>query len=176
MSAIGTKRTCIHVRFEGNNGHDPDVTRCLLLTQSGLSGSAQAREALATFAGEDDNLARVEMEWLGIEFGGESLDLLLVYPQSPGTECLPHGEVFEIPFTHFALASLICIGRMPSKSCRFSQSTCALTSSRRRFSRCSEGSVSAICRATACRSWVRLNPSAERNLAVWQMPQRFLKI
>src|SRR6476646_11923060 len=26
----------------------------------------------------------VEMEWLGIEFGGESLDLLLVYPQSPG--------------------------------------------------------------------------------------------
>src|SRR6476660_9250068 len=60
----------------------------------------------------------VEMEWLGIEFGGESLDLLLVYPQSPGTECLPHGEVFEILFTHFALASLICIGRMPSKSCR----------------------------------------------------------
>jgi hypothetical protein len=24
-----------HVRFEGNNGHDADVARCLLLTQSG---------------------------------------------------------------------------------------------------------------------------------------------
>jgi hypothetical protein len=24
-----------NVRFEGNNGHDADVTRCLLLTQSG---------------------------------------------------------------------------------------------------------------------------------------------
>src|SRR6476620_3291865 len=45
----------------------------------------------------------VEMEWLGIELGGESLDLLLVYPQSPGTEGLPHREVFEISPTHFAL-------------------------------------------------------------------------
>ena len=25
----------MHVRFEGNNGHDADVTRCLLMTQSG---------------------------------------------------------------------------------------------------------------------------------------------
>ena len=25
----------MNVRFEGNNGHDADVTRCLLLTQSG---------------------------------------------------------------------------------------------------------------------------------------------
>src|SRR6478672_9516005 len=48
----------------------------------------------------------VEMEWLGIKFGGESLDLLLVYPQSPGTEGLPNREVFEIPLTHFALACL----------------------------------------------------------------------
>ena len=24
-----------NVRFEGNNGHDADVARCLLLTQSG---------------------------------------------------------------------------------------------------------------------------------------------
>ena len=31
----------------------------------------------------------VEMEWLGIELGGEILDLLLVYPQSPATEGLP---------------------------------------------------------------------------------------
>src|SRR3977135_2003272 len=37
----------------------------------------------------------VEMEWLRIEFGGESLDLLLVDPQSPGTEGLPYREVFE---------------------------------------------------------------------------------
>ena len=42
----------------GESGHGVDVMRCQLLTQSGLSGSAQAREALATFAGEDDNLAR----------------------------------------------------------------------------------------------------------------------
>jgi len=27
----------MNVRFEGNNGHDADVTRCLLLTQSGHS-------------------------------------------------------------------------------------------------------------------------------------------
>ena len=27
----------MNVRFEGNNGHDPNVTRCLLLTQSRLS-------------------------------------------------------------------------------------------------------------------------------------------
>ena len=25
----------MNVRFEGNNGHDADVTRCLLMTQSG---------------------------------------------------------------------------------------------------------------------------------------------
>ena len=25
----------MNVRFEGNNGHDPDVTRCLLMTHSG---------------------------------------------------------------------------------------------------------------------------------------------
>jgi hypothetical protein len=40
----------MNVRFERNNGHEADVTRCLLMTQSGLSGSAQAREALATLA------------------------------------------------------------------------------------------------------------------------------
>ena len=37
MSASGTKRTLqtalMNVRFEGN--HDADVTRCLLMTQSG---------------------------------------------------------------------------------------------------------------------------------------------
>jgi hypothetical protein len=48
----------------------------------------------------------VEMEWLGIEFSSESLDLRLVYPQSPRTEGLPHRKVFEIPSTHFALAWL----------------------------------------------------------------------
>ena len=30
----------MNVRFEGNNGHDADVTRCLLLTLSGLSKAA----------------------------------------------------------------------------------------------------------------------------------------
>ena len=44
-----------NVRFEGNNGHDADVTRCLLMTQSGLSGSAQAREALAILASDGGN-------------------------------------------------------------------------------------------------------------------------
>jgi hypothetical protein len=41
------------------------------------------------------------MEWLGIAFGGESLDLLLVYPQLPGSEGLPHREIFEISPPHF---------------------------------------------------------------------------
>ena len=40
MSAIGTKRKCqpalMNVRFEGNNGHDADVMRCLLMTLNGL--------------------------------------------------------------------------------------------------------------------------------------------
>ena len=27
--------TLTNVRFEGNNGHDADVSRCLLMTQSG---------------------------------------------------------------------------------------------------------------------------------------------
>ena len=44
----------------------------------------------------------VEMEWLGIEFGRESLDLLRVDLQSARTEGLPHREVFEIPLSHFA--------------------------------------------------------------------------
>ena len=38
MSACGTKRTCktalMNVRFEGNNGHGADVTRCLLMTRT----------------------------------------------------------------------------------------------------------------------------------------------
>ena len=28
----------MNVRFEGNNGHDPDVARCLLMTHSGHRG------------------------------------------------------------------------------------------------------------------------------------------
>ena len=39
MSAFGTKRTLqtalMNVRFQGNNGHDGYVTRCLLMTLSG---------------------------------------------------------------------------------------------------------------------------------------------
>ena len=38
------KRTCktalVNVRFDGNNGHDADVTRCLLMTQSGHAPSS----------------------------------------------------------------------------------------------------------------------------------------
>ena len=37
-----------NVRFEGNNGHDADVTRCLLMTQSGRpmpsKGNTQLRK------------------------------------------------------------------------------------------------------------------------------------
>ena len=32
------KTALMNVRFERNNGHDADVTRCLLLTQSGHEG------------------------------------------------------------------------------------------------------------------------------------------
>ena len=32
----------MNVRFEGNNGHDADVTRCLLLTQSGRRYASSA--------------------------------------------------------------------------------------------------------------------------------------
>ena len=39
MSAFGTKADMLNaltnVRFEGNNGHDADVTRYLLMTRSG---------------------------------------------------------------------------------------------------------------------------------------------
>jgi hypothetical protein len=52
VGAAGVLRTLIAASV-GNA-----VGRCPLMTQSGRSGSAQAREAFATFAGEDDNLAR----------------------------------------------------------------------------------------------------------------------
>jgi hypothetical protein len=62
MSAFGTKAdvqtALMNVRFEGKIGRDAGVTPLPLMTQSGLSGSAQAREALTTFGGDDDNLAR----------------------------------------------------------------------------------------------------------------------
>src|SRR4029077_11697638 len=43
----------MNVRFEGNNGHDADATRCLLLTHSGLQwvrGASVARDGLAGWA------------------------------------------------------------------------------------------------------------------------------
>ena len=43
----------MNVRFGGNNGHDADVTRCLLMTQSGHSTSLSA-------AGEG-NLTRIRV-------------------------------------------------------------------------------------------------------------------
>jgi hypothetical protein len=38
----------MNVRFEGNNGHDADVMRCLLLTQSG-HWVGKEQEAIAYF-------------------------------------------------------------------------------------------------------------------------------
>jgi len=35
----------MNVRFEGNNGHDPNVTRCLLMTQSGRHRQSISRMA-----------------------------------------------------------------------------------------------------------------------------------
>jgi len=43
----------------------------------------------------------VEMEGLGIEFGGKGLDPLLLDPQPPGAEGLANGQVFEISNGHF---------------------------------------------------------------------------
>ena len=40
------------------SGHSASLLRRPLLTHSGLSGSAQGREALATLASDGDNLAR----------------------------------------------------------------------------------------------------------------------
>jgi len=41
----------MNVRFEGNNGHDADVTQCLLMTQSGqnvsVAASAGCRASIA---------------------------------------------------------------------------------------------------------------------------------
>ena len=55
MSAIGTKRTykpaLMNVRFEGNNGHDAEVARFLLMTQYGHQPRSGSRvsPAEATF-------------------------------------------------------------------------------------------------------------------------------
>ena len=39
-----------NVRFWGNNGHDADMTRCLLLTQSGRSNLARLKSRAASSA------------------------------------------------------------------------------------------------------------------------------
>jgi hypothetical protein len=50
------------------------------------------------------------MEWLGIEFGGESLDLLLVYPQVAAEPVASHLESvfgpvgFESRIRHFPIS------------------------------------------------------------------------
>ena len=41
-----------NVRFEGNNGHDADVTRCLLMTQGGHSERIASRDFAATKEGQ----------------------------------------------------------------------------------------------------------------------------
>jgi hypothetical protein len=49
-----------NVRFEGNNGHDADVTRCLLMTHSGhinfrvMSSNLPRRESLRTAKGRQE--------------------------------------------------------------------------------------------------------------------------
>ena len=35
LAQIGRANRLVNVRFEGNNGHDVDVTRCPLMTRSG---------------------------------------------------------------------------------------------------------------------------------------------
>jgi len=42
----------------------------------------------------------VEMEGLRIEFGGEGLDPLLLDPQTPGSEFLSCGKIFEVTLGH----------------------------------------------------------------------------
>ena len=48
MSAYGTQRTCkprlMNVCFERKNGHDANVTRCRLMTQSGYADFGSAIE------------------------------------------------------------------------------------------------------------------------------------
>ena len=41
----------MNVRFEGNSGHDTDVKRCLLMTQSGLSAGPHSILDTANSAG-----------------------------------------------------------------------------------------------------------------------------
>ena len=79
MSAIGTKRTCklalMNVRFEGNNGHDADVTRCPLMTQNGrCAGRLNTRPAFRphrkTCTRERSHVgvleARTSSPWVGV--------------------------------------------------------------------------------------------------------------
>src|SRR5262245_4080206 len=42
----------------------------------------------------------IEMERLGVEFSGETLDLLLLDPHAPGAVFLPGGEILQIFFGH----------------------------------------------------------------------------
>jgi len=39
VALSGRANALMNVRFEGNNGHDADVTRCLLMTHSGPYGA-----------------------------------------------------------------------------------------------------------------------------------------
>jgi hypothetical protein len=48
----------MNVRFEGNNGHDADVTRCLLLTQSGHLSQWWPTCALSAMAVRGSDKAR----------------------------------------------------------------------------------------------------------------------
>jgi len=46
----------MNVRFEGNNGHDADVTRCLLLTHSGHTARAERLpDSVRSIHGETNN-------------------------------------------------------------------------------------------------------------------------
>jgi hypothetical protein len=57
----------------------------------------------------------VEMERLWIEFGRESLNLLLGDAQSTGAEGLSHHEIFEVPLAHSNELLLSCISPLMGK-------------------------------------------------------------
>jgi hypothetical protein len=68
MAAFGTfwhlavvQIALMTVRFDGNNGHDADVTRCLLMTQSGHPGASgfQATTPKALTFGRDATIRSI---------------------------------------------------------------------------------------------------------------------
>ena len=73
----------MNVRFEGNNGHEADVTRCLLLTQPGHSqrgrSEAYGRATGAVDEGLDladgDAASKLPLAIAGLDRGGAELEV-----------------------------------------------------------------------------------------------------